>query len=62
MSKQWYETMNSDELEKLSDKIQAECCETIYVWFNADGTLCLDGDFTLDELKMIINKWSETTQ
>jgi hypothetical protein len=54
--------MLNDKLEKLSDETQAECTDDVYVWFNADGTLCLDGNFTIDDLKMIIRKLAETTR
>lgn len=51
--------MNGDELEKLSNEIESNCNDNPYVWFYDDGRLCLDGNFTLEELRMIVSKWSE---
>lgn len=51
--------MNGDKLEKLSGEIESNCTGDPYIWFYDDGHLCLDGNFTLEHLIMIVSKWSE---
>lgn len=51
--------MTTMEFEKLSDEVNSNCNDNPYIWFYDSEYLCLDGNFTLDELIMIVSKWSE---
>lgn len=51
--------MNTMGFEKLSVEIESNCNDNPYVYFYDDERLCLDGNFTLEELRMIVSKWSE---
>lgn len=51
--------MSSDELGKLSKEV-ADCLRhDIYLEFYSDNEICLDGSFTLEDLRMVVSKWSK---
>lgn len=51
--------MSNDELGKLSKEVADGLSDDPYLEFYSDDEICLDGKFTLEDLKMVISKLSK---